>query len=92
MSVYKVIKTQIKNGESLARALTELGIVFQRGSSLTNNGVTLKTNWGSNWGGADQQVAIAIAKQIVDAVRDAAAAMRAGEKAGRTVEREEVPA
>ena len=31
-------------------------------------------------------------KQIVDAVRDAAAAMRAGEKAGRTVEREEVPA
>lgn len=63
MSAYKKIVTQFRNGQSLEKALKDLGITFSRGSSLTENSQVLKTSWGASYGGSDQPCAIAIQKK-----------------------------
>lgn len=60
MSAYKVIQCNFKVGESLEKALKDLGIVFERGQSLKANGANLKTSWGISFGGKNQEVAFAI--------------------------------
>lgn len=63
MSAYKRIATEFRNGKSLEQALKDLGVEFSRGQSLTENSVTLNTSWGARYGGANQQVAIAVQRQ-----------------------------
>jgi hypothetical protein len=60
MSAYKVIKTAFKVGESLEKALRDLGIQFEKGQSLKANGAILNTSWGRTYGGINQEVAFAI--------------------------------
>jgi hypothetical protein len=60
MSKYKVVQTEFRNGESLKKALTDLGVQFEASADLKKNGVILETNWTGFWGGTNQQAAIAI--------------------------------
>ena len=59
MSAYKVIKTAFKVGESLERALEDLGIQFEKGQSFKVNGAILIL-MGRSYGGVNQEVAFAI--------------------------------
>ena len=61
MSKYRVIKTEFKNGESLVKALSDMGLPFEKAASLRENGLTLETHWNS-FGGVNKQVAIGMSR------------------------------
>jgi hypothetical protein len=59
MSKYKVIKTEFKNGESLKKALDEMGVKYEFGGNFRDNTVTLRTSWAS-YGSQNHPVVFAI--------------------------------
>ena len=61
MSKYTQIKTEFKNGASLCKALTALGVTYNRSADLCKNGAVLMANW-TRWGGVNQDVAVAVQK------------------------------
>lgn len=63
MSYYREVKTEFINGESLKKALQDLGIEFTASANLRENRLSLVTNYRGYMDSRDLDVAIAVQRE-----------------------------